>query len=280
VNMMKAWLLFLSFAVASMMGVYASLAEAQTPQSDTTPAPAGPPSATTQDAAQGARRGGEARGRGVFGKIFAIQADSIEVTRPDGTKVSIRLTSSTEYRKERQPAKLSDFKVGDAVAIRTNQDSGSAAGATALMVAGVPAGGFAGRGGGGGGGGQFLMQGSMGKDYVVGEVESIDAPKLTILREDNVTQTLELNEDTSLRRGRDSITMADIRTGDHVFARGALANNVFVPKNVVVIPTEQWKRMLEMMNEGGEKRTAPQNPPAPPPPSTPPAAPTSPEMRN
>ena len=120
-----------------------------------------------------------------------------------------------------------------------------------------------------------MMQGTMGKDYVIGEVMSVDPPKLTVMRVDNVTQTLELNEDTSLRRGRDSITMADIQAGDHIFARGGLASNVFVPKGVNVIPLEQWKRMQEMMKEGGEGRGgSPQSAPtpsAPPPPATPPA---------
>jgi hypothetical protein len=280
--MMKARLLLLSFAVASMTSVvYSPLAGAQTPQAGTTQAPGQP--ATTQGEPEVMRRGGQGRGQGVFGKISAIQTDSIEVTAADGTKASIKLTSSTEFRKDRQPAKLGDFKVGDTVVVRTNQGSGSAAGATAVMVAAVPPGGFAGRSGGGGGsagGGQFMMQGTMGKDYVVGEVKSLDPPKLIVLRTDNVTQTLELNEDTSLRRGRDSITMADIQPGDHMFARGAVANGAFVPKNVMVIPAEQWKRMQEMMNEGGEKRTVPQNPPGTPPPPSPGTAPTPPEQRN
>jgi hypothetical protein len=218
----------------------------------------------------------------VFGKISAIQADSIELTGQDGTKFSVKVTSSTEFRKERQPAKMSDFKVGDAVAVRTNQDAGSAAGATAVMIVAVPAGGFAGRGGGGGGGGgQFMMQGTMGKDYVVGEVKSIDAPKLTIVRVDSATQNLELNEETSLRRGRESVTMADIQPGDHIFARGAVANGVFIPKSLMVIPPEQWQRMQEMMTEGdGRRGAAAQNPPAPAAPPAPSTAPTPPEHHN
>jgi Domain of unknown function (DUF5666) len=278
--MMKARFLLLGFAIASITSfVYRPFAGAQTPQSGGTQAPAGPPVAT-QGGPEASRRGGQSRGPGVFGKISALQADSIEVTAPDGTKASIKLTSRTEFRKDRQPAKMSDFKVGDAVVVRTNQDSGSVAGATALMVAAVPPGGFIGRGGGGGGGGQGMTQGTMGKDYVVGEVKSVDPPKLVVLRTDNVTQTLELNEDTSLRRGRDSITMADIQPGDHMFAHGAVANGAFVPKNVMVIPPEQWKRMQEMMSEGGERRPAPQNSPAPPPPSAPSTAPTPPEQHN
>jgi hypothetical protein len=54
-----------------------------------------------------------------------------------------------------------------------------------------------------------------------------------------------------LRRGRDSITMADIRPGDHMLARGAVANGTFVPKNVMVIPPEQWKWMQDMSSFGG-----------------------------
>ena len=65
----------------------------------------------------------QGRGRPLFGKISAIQSDAMEITRQDGTKVSVKLTSSTEFRKERQPAKIGDFKVGDAVIVRTNQDS-------------------------------------------------------------------------------------------------------------------------------------------------------------
>src|ERR1700693_2607229 len=284
---MKAPFLLLSFAVASSLTIaYAPLARAQAPQSDANQTPGGPPAAR-QGGAEVSRRGGEGRGRGVFGKISALQADSIEVTGPDGTKVSIKLASSTEFRKDRQPAKIGDFKVGDMVMVRTDQNAGNGSGTTAVMVAAAPAGGFGARGEGRGegrGGGQGMMQGTMGKDYVVGEVKSVAAPKLTILRVDSVTQTLELNEDTSLRRGRDSITMADIQPGDHIFARGVSANDVFVPKVVNVIPPEQWKRMQEMISAGGEKRGGtPQSAPAPsapPAPAAHPPAQNPPEQRN
>ena len=90
----------------------------------------------------------------------------------------------------------------------------------------------------------------LGQDYVFGEVKAIDAPKLTILRPDSVSQTVELNEETSLRKGRDSITMADIQAGDHIMVRGGMVNNAFQPKSVMVISPEQWKRMQEMGSGG------------------------------
>ncbi len=216
---------------------------------------------------------GEGRGRPVFGKISAIGTDSIEITGPDGDKTTLKLTSSTEFRKDRQPAKWADLKVGDPVVVRTDQADGK--GTTALMVTAGQFGTRTGPGGQGGPGGGFGggMLGTLGKDFVVGEVKTIDPPRLTVLRTDNVSQTLELNEETSLRRGRESVTMADIKAGDHVIARGALENNVFVPKNLNVVSPEQWKRIEEMMAGGG-----PGAPPAPnaPASSDSPAAPNSP----
>ena len=226
------------------------------------------PGGSTQDA--GGQRGQrEGRGRPVFGKISAIQSDSMEVTGPDGNTVKLKLTSSTEYRKDRQPAKLADFKVGDPVIVRTDQPDGK--GTTAIMVA---SGQFAMRTGPGGPGGQGAgpgMFGTLGKDFVIGEVKAIDPPRLTVMRTDNVSQTLELNEESSLRRGRESITMADIQAGDHVIARGAVENNVFVPKNLTVVSPEQWKRIEEMMaGRGPGAPSAPAAPSAPPRPQNPP----------
>ena len=190
------------------------------------------------------QRPDEGRGRGVMGKITSIKDGALELARMDGATVTVKLTDKTEYRKDRQNAKLSDFKVGDPVFIRTegtgDQDL------TAVVVAGRTGAGPGGPGLGGPGGGMMMGGGELGKDFVFGEVKSLDAPKITVLRPDNVTQTLELNEETSLRKGRDSVTMADIQVGDHVFVRGAVQNNAFVPKMVMVIGPEQWKRMQEM----------------------------------
>jgi Domain of unknown function (DUF5666) len=181
------------------------------------------------------------QGRPLLGKITAINNGTIQLATPDGTNVTVKITDKTEYRKDRQSAKLDDFKVGDMVFVREEESTDHTV--TAQMIGVRSAGGPEDGRRGPGGGGSF---GEMGKDFVAGEVKSIDAPKLTVLRSDNVTQTLELTEQTSLRKGRESITMADIQPGDHVIVRGAVQNNMFVPKNVMVLSPEQWKRMQEM----------------------------------
>lgn len=188
----------------------------------------------------------------LFGKITALHESSLEISNPNGDSVTVKLTSQTEFRKDRQPAKRSDFKVGDVIAVRGQENPDHTW--TAQMIGARSANGE--------GRGPNIQAGALGKDYVAGEVKSVDAPKISVLRSDNVTQTIELNEDTSLRKGRDAITMADVQVGDHLLARGAMQDNVFVPKFVMVIGPEQWKRMQEIggVRPGGPANSGPGGP--------------------
>ena len=229
-----------SFLRAALLFLLVSTAgQAQTPA----PAARGQEQGATSAGGQW-RITNDGTGQPLLGKITAISKGSMELAKPDGTTTTVKLTDKTEYRKDRQSAKLADFKVGDLVFVRGEESADHSV--TAQLIGGRSAGG-AGGGRGFGGGAGF----ELGKDFVVGEVKSVDAPKLTVLRPDNVTQTLELNEDTSLRRGRESITMADIQPGDHVMVRGAVENNVFVPKNLMLFSPEQWKQMEEMRKMAG-----------------------------
>lgn len=244
------------------------------PQAEARPRQEAPPQ-QNPGTPQGPGRGGERR-PGVFGKITALNDQSIEVTRQNGDKVSVKLSGGTQFRKEGQAAKLADFKVGDEVFVRGSENPDHTW--TAEVVGARPAGFGGGPGGGGANGGRGPGAGAgggrpagvLGQDYVFGEVKTVDAPKLTVLRPDNVTQTVELNEDTSLRKGRDAITIADIQPGDHVMVRGGMANNAFQPKSLIVFGPEQWKRMQEMGMAGGPPANPPkdnnqqQKPPEPP----------------
>jgi len=228
---------FLRFSLLFLLAATAGRAKA--------PALAAPGQEQGTPPAAGQRLGpNEGRGQPLFGKITVINKGSLELAKPDGTTVAVKFTDKTEYRKDRQSAKLEDFKVGDMVFVRGEENADHSV--TAQMIGGRSGSGP--EGGRGSGGAGF---GELGKDFVVGEVKSVDAPKLTVLRPDNVTQTLELNEETSLRRGRESITMADIQPGDHVVVRGAVQNNAFVPKNVMVLSPEQWKQLEEMRRMSG-----------------------------
>src|SRR5258705_7962059 len=185
----------------------------------------------------------------LFGKITAIHDSTIQISNPNGETVTVKVTPQTEFRKDRQPAKRSDFKVGDVIAVRGQENPDHTWTAQTIGA----------RSANGEGRGPNMQAGTLGKDYVAGEVKGVDAPKISVLRSDNVTQTIELNEDTSLRKGRDAITMADVQVGDHLLARGAVQDSVFVPKFVMVIGPEQWQRMQEMggMRPGGPRNSGP-----------------------
>jgi hypothetical protein len=234
--------------------------------------PAAPPTPPQDRPGQG--RGGQDGGpRPLVGKISAIHNGSLEITGPDGQTVIVKTTDQTQYRKDREQAAATDFKVGDTVMVRGDENADHTV--TAKVIGGRSGGpGTMGGGARGGPGGGPI--GTLGKDYIVGEVKAIDPPHITVLRTDNVVQSIELNENTSLRKGRDSITMADIQVGDHLMARGALENNVFVPKGVNVVNPEQWKRMQEMRNANGGAAAPPAPPATPPPATAPPSKPTEP----
>lgn len=232
----------------SLAGLSAMLVSAQDP-------PARNPNTIVVQDGQNAGHEGQNGSHPIFGKITAIHNGTIELTGPNGQTVTVKVTPQTEFRKDRQPAKASDFKVGDIVMVRGDQNPDNTV--TAKIIGGRtngPGGGPA-----AGGGGFFAAGGTLGKDYVMGQVKAIDPPRLTILRTDNVTQTLELTEETTLRRGRESITMADIQVGDHVVAHGAMQNNLFVPKGVMVMGPEQWQRMQDFMSQANGSSAKPAN---------------------
>jgi hypothetical protein len=188
-----------------------------------------------------------------------MRSGSLDITKPDGQTVTVKLNDQTQFRKDRQPAAITDFKVGDTVAVRGDENPDHTITAKVIGARmGGPGGPGGGPGGTGGPGGAAM--GTLGKDYVVGEVKSVNAPRITVLRPDNVSQTIELNEDTSLRKGRESITMADIQVGDHIMARGAAQNDLFVPKGVMVMNPDQWKRMQEMRDANGGSSALPASP--------------------
>jgi hypothetical protein len=241
-------LIFLS--LAGLFVVFVSAQEPPARYSDTV---------VVQDGQNGPREG-QNGSHPIFGKITAVHGGTIELAGPNGQTVTVKVTPQTEFRKDRRPAKASDFKVGDIVMVRGDQNPDNTV--TAKTVGGRTAGAGGGPGA-AGGGGFFAGGGTLGKDYVMGQVKSIDPPRLTILRTDNVSQTLELTEETTLRRGRESITMADIQVGDHVVAHGAVQNNVFVPKGVMVMGPEQWQRMQDFMSQANGPTAKPATPATP-----------------
>jgi hypothetical protein len=57
-----------------------------------------------------------------------------------------------------------------------------------------------------------------------------------------VSQTIAVDESTSFKKQGESITLADLKAGDHVFGRGEVKNDVFVPAELNVGDPRMMRR--------------------------------------
>jgi hypothetical protein len=186
------------------------------------------PSSTPSDR-PGAGRDGFRGAMGVSGQINAIEGSTITLQTVSGETAKIKITSSTRIMKDRNEAKLSDFKVGDRVFAAGDQDKD---GVWTAQVLGQRSGG----GGfprGAGVGGVTALPEDNGKTYIVGEITKIEGTRLTVKKPDNTEQVIEVDDDTSFRNERhESVTLPDIKTGEFVRGMGAVKNGIFVPKEL------------------------------------------------
>jgi len=252
-----------SFLLPALILLVPGRCLAQQPGSTASGGQAGPEGAGPQ------QRG--MRGNGVIGQIQSVAPGEMKISTRDGATVTVHLGAQTTFRLEQQPAKPEDFKAGMLVFVRgTKAADGSWEAESVAARTGPPGPGGEGRPRPGGAGAR-----PMPGDFVAGTVQAIDGTKITVLRQDKTTQTVEVDENTSLRKRRESITLADLHTGDSVIVRGETKDGAFVPKSLNVVDAEQLQRMLQFMGGGGAAGGAGSpgkaNPPAAPATQTPPS---------
>ena len=184
-----------------------------------------------------------ARGPMVRGTVTAIATDHFSLKTDDGDTYQIVLTPNTRLMKDRQPVKVADVKVGDGVGAMGELDAPKKT-LHALFVAVMDA-------------EQVKkMREGLGKVYITGKVTAIDDVKLTILRPDHVSQTIEVDETTSFRRGgrrrngisstsgtspvegagNEIVTLADVKVGDMIAGQGSIKHGIFVPTTLSILP--------------------------------------------
>jgi hypothetical protein len=79
------------------------------------------------------------------------------------------------------------------------------------------------------------MEANFGKTWLMGKVTAIDGTKITLTGTvDNAPHSVVADENTTFRKRRDPITLADIQVGDTVRADGALKDGVFTATAVNV----------------------------------------------
>jgi hypothetical protein len=137
--------------------------------------------------------------------------------------------------------KATDIKVGDAVGAMGEIDAtGKSVGAVAILLLDPERARQ-----------MEEMRANYGKTWMMGKVTAIDGVKVTIIGStDDLPLAFVADENTTFRKRRDPITLADIQVGDTVRADGALKDGAFTATTVNVMG----------MPQGGTP-TVPRNPP-------------------
>jgi Domain of unknown function (DUF5666) len=220
----------------------------------------GAPPAAGQNAGQGpgggyGRRGGGfgggMMGRGTMGTVTDVAADHYTIKTDAGEVYTVHFDSNTRIVKQEagmrgegggggqgggqgmgrtggggaQQINASDIKVGDMIRVMGEVDatakSVSARGVVKLDPATVQA--------------MREMQANFGKTWLMGKVTAIDGAKITLTGSmDNAPHTVVADENTTFRKRRDPVTLADIQVGDTVRVDGALKEGVFTATAVNV----------------------------------------------
>lgn len=181
-------------------------------------------------------------GRGVLGTVTEVAADHYTVKTTAGDLYTVRYSVNTRILKggrqrrgqgENDPSanppqaiKPTDIKVGDAIAANGEVD------ATAKSIGAVVI---------------FQidperakqmreMQANYGKTWLMGKVTAVNELKISLQGgPDNATHTFAADENTTFRKRREPITLADVQVGDMVRVEGAVKDGTFIASTVAVM---------------------------------------------
>jgi hypothetical protein len=214
-----------------------------------------------QDSGQGdqggGRRGGGMRsmgdfpggGRGVVGTVTAVTADHYTIKGEDGAVYTVHYSVNTRIvkggagrrwqggqrgqgrgneagegeRQPPQPLKPADIKVGDVITAGGEMDAAAKSIGAVFIVQIDP---------------ERVkemreMQANYGKTWLAGKVIKVEGTTITIEgMVDHAPHAIEVDENTSFRRRRESVTLADIQPGMQLRAEGGVKGEGFLATTV------------------------------------------------
>jgi hypothetical protein len=245
------------FLLGLAMALAASAQDSTATPNPPTPGP--PPKVQTTPLAPGQRGGGRGgwggpgMGRGTMGTVTEVAADHYTIKTEAGETYVIHYGVNTRILKQQArargegggqagggqagagqagggdgglgggnpptPLKPTDIKVGDAIAAMGDVDAtAKSVGAVVVMQIDPER------------AKQMReMQANYGKTWIMGKVTAIDGVKVTLTGTiDNASHSFMADENTTFRKRRDPITLADIQVGDTVRVEGALKDGAFL----------------------------------------------------
>jgi hypothetical protein len=161
---------------------------------------------------------------GVRGTVTAIAKDSFTIKTEEGEVYRVFYSPNTRLVKDRQPIESGDVHAGDMLLAGGLLDT-KAKTVGAVLVVDVDAKDVQ------------KARAGFGKTWVVGKVTAIHGLKITIERAgDKQTQVLGVDEDTSFRKQKENVTLADIKVGDMISSQGAIHDSTFFASILRILP--------------------------------------------
>ena|ERR1700761_6304366 len=164
------------------------------------------------------------KGNGVRGTVTASAGDHFTIRTDEGDVYQVFYSPNTRLMKDRQPIDAADVHVGDMLMAGGLVDA-TARTVGAVVVIDVDA--------------KEVQQAkaAFGKTWVMGKVTAIHELKITIERGgDKQTQVIAVDENTSFRKRREDVTLADVKVGDMISAQGALHADTFLATTLRIMP--------------------------------------------
>ena len=194
-----------------------------------------------QRGGRGGWGGGGFAGNGILGTVTVVAADHYIIKTGTGESYTIHFSVNTRILKQTiqrhgeggegggpQPLKPAEIKIGDAVGVMGEVDAPAKSVGAAVILQLDPERARQMR----------QMEADYGKSWLLGKVTAIDETRVTLLGSmDNAAHTFVADENTSFRKHREPVTLADVQVGEMVRVEGALKDGVFVAASVTVRET-------------------------------------------
>ena len=164
------------------------------------------------------------KGNGVRGTVTSSTANRFTIRTDEGDTYQVLYSPNTRLIKDRQPIEAADVHVGDMLMAGGLVDA-KARTVGAVLIIDIDA--------------KEVQQAraAFGKTWVMGKVTAIHDLKITIERAgDKQTQVVAVDENTSFRKRREDVTLADVKVGDTISAQGALHADTFLATTLRIMP--------------------------------------------
>jgi hypothetical protein len=163
-------------------------------------------------------------GNGVRGTVTATAADSFSIRTDEGDSYKVFFSVNTRLMKDREPMEASDVHLGDMLLAAGLVDS-KAKTVGAVFVYDIDA--------------KEVRdaRAGFGKTWIMGKVTAIQELRITIERAgDKQAAVVAVDENTSFRKRKEDVTLADVKVGDFISAEGGLQGGSFLATTLRIMP--------------------------------------------